>query len=207
MENIPLTLLEGISIGSARGRQAKPIYMAPKRELTEADLAVLRNPPALPTGTNGQTLKTLRDTHHLLARLLAEGRKPIEASRITGHSLSRISILKSDPMFCELLAYYQENTEQLYYDVHERLAGLGMNAVAELTERLEEEPEKFGNKLLLEVAEFSLDRSVTPGAKTVQGHQGTTGAAPQITINFVKSNVPPQGEPGQQVIDITPEVD
>jgi len=72
------------------------------RRLTEVDLPDLVNPPRL------EPPRTLWPNHHLLAQLLAQGRSETEVAQITGHSLSNILTLKSDPTFAELVADYRK---------------------------------------------------------------------------------------------------
>lgn len=181
--------LENIAIGSARGRKAQPLHMAFSRELNESDLALILNPPE--KGITTAPLLRLRNTHHMLARLLAEGRKPGECSLVTGYAPSRISTLQNDPAFKELIAYYSQNVEAKYLDVHERLATLGMATLDELQERLEEAPEGFKNRELIELAEFALDRSVTQDQRKGQAQ----GGAPAISVTFVSAPAGPQALP------------
>lgn len=199
MTTIPDDLLESIvfdRIGSARGRRSAHLELVILRELNEGDLDLLANPP--PQGQITQPLQRLRHTHHMLARLIAEGRPGVECSMITGYCQSRISILQKDPAFQELVSYYAQQTEAKYLDVHERLAALGIDTIEELHERLHTEPGKISTRELMELAELTLDRSVAPpkgGAKAIGG-----GAGPvQVNINFVP--------PGPQVrtIELTPE--
>lgn len=175
-------LLETIAlqgIPSARGRRPAPLELSFVRELNEGDLEVLLNPPA--KGVVTSPIARLRHTHHLLARCLAEGRKPSEVSLITGYSLSRISILQNDPSVKELVAYYAENAAEQYLDVHARLAALGVSTLEELQERLEAEPEKFTQNQLMQLAELTLDRSVAPPKG---GGKGGGAGAPAVNFNI-----------------------
>lgn len=153
------------------------------RDLNEADLA------AVSSGVLGATtpsLTTLKSTHHNLARLLSEGLKAVEVSAITGYSQSRISILKHDPAFQELMAYYAAQKKQVYLDVHERLAGLGTDAMDELQRRIDEEPERISTKDLTSILTTTMDRSVAPSraASSLTGGASQT-AVPNFTVNFI----------------------
>lgn len=139
----------------ARGRKAVPVAIEYVRDLNESDAAAA----ALPAGIETQPLKRLRQTHHTLARLMADGVSNEEASAITGYSPSRISVLKQDPAFQQLMAYYESNKEEIYLDVHKRLADLGMSTLEELQERLEDDPSKFTNRELMEFLDHTLDRA------------------------------------------------
>lgn len=173
-------------VRSGRGgaKKAQPLSLEIIRELTPADLDLIQNPP--PKGVTTSAISRLRYSHHQLARLLASGTKPGEASLITGYSPSRISILQNDPAFKELLAYYSAQANDQYLDVHSRLATLGTNTIEELSERLEDSPESFSHRELLELAELTLDRSVAPpkGGKGF-GPSNGPGPAPVINIQFV----------------------
>jgi hypothetical protein len=186
VEDLLDPLLVDVHIGSARGRKAAPLAIEVLRELNVQDLDLIQNPPKV--GVETRPLARLRHTHHMLARLLAEGRKNEECSLITGYSPSRISILQHDPAFKELVAYYSDQTKEVYLNVHERLASVGMAAVEEIQERLEVSPKEFANRELMELAEMALDRSVTPGARNAA--QGGGGNGNTINITFVK----PQGD-------------
>lgn len=146
------------------------------RELTLEDLAELEQP----RGVTTPAIKRLRTQHHHLARLLAEGRREVEVSAITGYSQSRISILKQDPAFRDLITHYEHDAAMAYVNVHERLAALGITCLEELQQRIDEEPEKFNNKELRELAAMLLDRSVAPP----KGVAGGQGAAPVTAINI-----------------------
>jgi hypothetical protein len=174
--------LQDIVIGSARGRrQAAGFQGVVIRELNEADLEVINNPPDYASSTT--PLVKIRHTHHLLARLLAEGRKPGECGLITGYSPSRVSILQRDPAFQELIEYYKTQAQEVFINVHERLSALGLAAIDELQERLENEPDKISDNMLLEIGKQMLDRTVTkPNAPPASG-----GAGLNLNVTFVQS--------------------
>jgi DNA-binding CsgD family transcriptional regulator len=71
------------------------------REVTRADLTHLQAPrPA------GQ-IQSLKDSHHRLARAVASGMSNSQAAETCGMSYNRVSILKADPSFIELVAHYR----------------------------------------------------------------------------------------------------
>lgn len=147
----------------------------------------LRVPDDLPlllerTPRQKQTLKTIRHTHHQLARLVATGVPDSEASLITGYSPSYISMVKKDPSFAGLLDYYHEQREQIFIDVVERMRGLGLSTLDEIQNRLEEEPEEWSRRELMELAELML---VKPAAARTP-LQTTVGVAPvSVNVKFV----------------------
>lgn len=143
-----------------RGRRTTPLRAEITRSLTPEDLASLAVPSEEPMGT--PALKQIRASHHELARLLARGEKQANIALVTGFSQTRISILKSDPSFQELLQYYTEmeaqNYEKARVDVAERLHSLGVDTLEVLHERLREDPDSLDGKTLIGLAELSLDR-------------------------------------------------
>jgi hypothetical protein len=120
---------------------------------------------------NPQPLQRVRDTHHKLARTLAEGYTHVEASALTGFSPSRISILQQDPSFKELVQFYRQRVDAAHADVIERLKGASLDALTEIQDRLHESPESFKVSELLEIMSRGFDRSGYGPSSTVQ-HQG-----------------------------------
>lgn len=112
----------------------------------------------------------IRDSHHALARLLAEGRRPVDISLITGYDPSYISRMQSDPAFIELITHYREVVSEAYVDVHERIAGLASDTVQELHQRLIENPGEFSPAQLNEMAKTMLDRAGFGPTKTVNNN-------------------------------------
>jgi hypothetical protein len=181
------------------------MYGAP-RALTEADIAKMwEHRDSTKSGV--PRLKALRYNHHLLAKAVASGKSLLECSRITGLSIQRVSDLKNDPAFQELVSFYAEELHEVYTDVHSRMAALGTSVLEELQERFEMEPEKFTKRELLEMFTTMADRSIATakGGPKPQAGVTATGAGLALQINFVA----PQGEtldatPGQLVVNPTP---
>src|SRR5262245_29652100 len=162
-------------VGSAlRGKPISTIEVGQPRPLTESEIvlgAEVRATTKQPTGTAPAILK-LRSRHHLIAQLLASGLKPNEVAVRTGYSVSRISILQADPMFKELLANYVGLSENISFDIKERLRVLGLDALDVLQHRLDEDPDDFEHKELLAVAELTLDRAGHGKSSVVQHQYG-----------------------------------
>jgi len=146
------------------GRPANEPEVDFVRELHESDLTLLD----APRGVQSRPIAKLRDSHHALARALAAGMRPGEASLITGYSLSRISVLQADPSFKELLEFYRTAQDATYASLHDRMATLSLDAIAELRERLDEHPEEFTPGALLEMVKTLADRTgFAPTTKSV----------------------------------------
>lgn len=144
----------GLSPSPRAGRQAAQVTVEYERELTPVDLA---QPTVRPQ--KAPSIKSLRDGHHALARVLATGSSDAEASLVTGYSGSRISILKADPQFQELLEFYRSQSTEVVADLRARMASMGLDALAELRERLEENPDDFSSALLKDIVKEMADRT------------------------------------------------
>lgn len=148
-----------VQAGFGPGRRAADLFVGEPSELTVEDLLLARGAEVV----GASPLKSLRQSHHTLARLLAQGAGTNEASAVLGMAPSRISVLKSDPTFKELLQYYTDMEKEQYTvaraNMHERLAALGFDAMETLHERLEEAPETFDLKTLISVVELTADRT------------------------------------------------
>lgn len=139
-----------------RGRAKAPTALKRIRELGEADLALLASsresvPPPLTT--------QLRERHHALARCLAQGMADGDCSAVTGYSLSRISILKHDPSFIELLAHYRKVENSLLADFTERATQVSMTALDIIADRLEADPDTIPLGQALEIVKQMADRT------------------------------------------------
>lgn len=155
-----------------RGRAAKPIVAAVVRELDRADMLLL----ASEKGSKPSAVKRITERHHALARNLASGMSEGEAAVFCGYTISRVSILKSDPAFRELLEFYREDAQRPYRDLHVRLSGLATDAAEELSNRLEEEPEKITVGQLVELTKMGADRTgFGPQATNLNVHVDLAG--------------------------------
>lgn len=125
--------------------------------LTVADLTTLDQKQPVPS-----VIKRIRDHHHALARLVAQGKRTGEIARETGMSLSRISILKGDPTFQQLVAHYREQVNviemDLYAQMRAREVARYMLATEEEVERLMEMPETFSARDLADIRADAADR-------------------------------------------------
>lgn len=142
-----------------RGRATAVVTATVVRELDEADVALL----AEEKGVQAPALKRLSDRHHSLARCLASGMGEGEAAIVCGYDRSRVSILKADPAFNELLAFYRADVNSKYLDMHGVLAGLSLDAAMELRQRLEDEIQADERTMsvgqLMELVKLGADRT------------------------------------------------
>lgn len=178
--------LEPSAVRFGPGRRAAPLQVGPVRELSVEDLLAAQRNELVQKPFE---IKALRQSHHQLARILAQGVSETEAAIITGYSASRISILKADPAFAELLQYYKDMEAQGYAvaraDMRERLASLGFDAIETLHERLNDSPESFDAKTLLAILEATSDR--TGHGKTSTVNQNVSIGLSAEALERVKS--------------------
>lgn len=193
-----------------KGRRPAPIHYGQPRALTEADIASMWD--ATNSGQRGAPrIKTLRYNHHLLAKAVASGKTLLECSQLCGLTVYRISDLKNDPAFQELVSFYAEELNEVYVDVHQRMAALGTSVLEELQERFEEEPDKFTKRELMELFTTMADRSIPTakgGPSPQPGLSVGGGAGLALQINFVSPSpetidLPPSAPPTQAPAALT----
>lgn len=136
----------------------------------EALALVSKSPPT----NQPKPIKVLRERHHALARLLAAGKSNVEAAAIVGYDANTVSVLKRDQAFADLLEFYKDKVNVVFIDTLEQMRMLSNDALSELHERLENEPESFSHKELMGMAEMTLDR---------------TGHGKSATVNHNVTNV------------------
>lgn len=168
LDELGFDLGGGVRVGP--GRQPKALSAERVRDLVPADLAMPASQVQKP-----RPISKIRDSHHALARVLATGSGEGEASLVTGYSPSRISILKADPQFQELLEFYRGQAIDVVADFRARMADMGMDALAELRDRLEESPDDFSPGLLKEIVRDMADRT---------GHAPQRGPTSVTQINI-----------------------
>lgn len=169
-----------------KGRRPAPIFYGEPRPLTEGDILEMWSATNEAAKGIGR-IKALRYNHHLLAKAVASGKTLLECSKLTGLSQSRISDLKNDPAFQELVSFYADELHEVFTDVHARMAAFGTSLLEELQDRFESDPDKFSKRELMDLFTAMADRSI-PTAKGGPKPQagvttGTNGLA--LQINFV----------------------
>lgn len=140
-----------------KGRKLSALELEILGPIESQDL-IAREEGGLPT-SEAPTIAKLRGIHHEIAQLLAQGLSETEVSAITSYSLSRISILKRDPSFKDLVAFYQKQKTEQFADVQKRLATLSLDAIGEIQERLAEKPDSISTSQLIELSKVTLDRA------------------------------------------------
>lgn len=144
-----------------RGRSA--IATTPEitniRSVTRADLAHLATP------RSPNQIQTLRDNHHRMARAIAGGLSNAEVAATCGVSVGRVSLLRADPSFIDLVAHYRAvlTSEWAQADtVIEFMRTNALKAQAMISDKLDDAAVKnefLPTRDLLGIAELGLDRT------------------------------------------------
>lgn len=128
--------------------------------LTVSDLETLDKKQPVPSA-----IKQIRDHHHFIAILLAQGKGTSEVAQLMGMSISRISILKSDPSFKELIAAYHKRAVDAHLNLVDQIAatrlGAELLAAEELRDRLADEQQRaaIDTRTLIDIYSEMADRN------------------------------------------------
>jgi len=200
------------------GRPAKVVRAEIVRDLTVADLERLGED----RGVKTPTIKRLTFMHHSIARLIAEGQAGYAIAMATGYSESRISILKSDPAFQELVAQYSKEVEDLRTDFYAatqaKMTAIGIDGLEELHEAVLDPETPVREKA--EITKMVLDRSgFGPTSKSqnlnmnldlaeqlAAGRQRADQLSAAVPAAVAGRSGPPSSSPGQALI-LEPQVD
>lgn len=145
------------------------------RDLTLDDIARLSERRT--TSSQGG-IKKLSDSHHAVARALASGMTIAAVAVVTGYTPGRITVLKADPMFMELIEFYRQNLDTVYANLHDRMASLSLDIAQELQERLQDDPGGLSIGALTDLFKILADRTGhAPVTRSVNQHNVTVGFA------------------------------
>lgn len=133
----------------------------------------------------GSVIKRLRDHHHQIARLVAEGKRTGEIAAEIGMSVSRVSILKGDPAFKQLVEMYRPQIEEArqmaFATAQQKAALLAEESIDQMYDRLIETPEAHSFDQLRETAVFGLEYSGQGKVhKSLQGTVDLTNHAERL---------------------------
>lgn len=122
------------------GKIAKLKPIVSIRDLTRVDLEVLREKRAGPP-----LVSRFRDPHHRLARLCALGLRDRQIAEQSGYSIMRLTTLRMDPAFQELVASYRATVDEEFreeVDAYYSMATSNMlKAERQIAEKLDEADE------------------------------------------------------------------
>lgn len=176
-----------------RGRPGALIMMSIARALTARDLMNLAANPGARKGP--PMIQRLKAAHHQAARLLVEGKTVREVALITGYSRQRLSDMqRTDPMFIDLMSYYEGMTNELGVDdttrIRNRLVDAGETALIEIQDRLDDDAtrSKMSIDELRKISEMGLDRTVAPPRTAIPN----TVVPTRITFNIGDRDLRPK---------------
>lgn len=165
-----MTMDLGINIEALMAAPLGPAEVEVVGAMAPADYA------SIGAGNTGQdySVKKITERHHALARAIASGLKDDEACAVVGFNKMMLFYLRRSPAFLDLIDMYRNDVNAEYAELHERFAGLTKDAIITLHERLENEPEAFSPRALLEIVKVAGDRA---------------GYAPTTRTEIVTTNV------------------
>jgi hypothetical protein len=180
------------------GRRHKEVTCETVRPLTSADLDLL----SVERGVQKPIPLVQRVTarHRQLAKCLGDGLKDWEAAAATGYSLSRITALKQDPSFRDLVEFYRTVKDEQYVDMHKKAAAFGIDLLDSMHDDLEDG--KLSPGLKADLLKSMMDRTGYGPAQTVNSkHTVTVDIAGRVQRGRERL------EKHSTMIDITPEAE
>lgn len=126
--------------------------------LEEEDLRQLMAEPGHAANEDDPSdLKKIREKHHHVARLVADGLTQRLVSQICGYSETYISILLNNPSMQELIELYRIQNGKATQLAVEKMKTVGLKALEKLDEKLD--ADSLSNQELIAAAKLGLDRS------------------------------------------------
>ena len=138
----------------AQRNPASP-YIQSVRSMVRGDIEALRQLSARPR------IAKLRDSHHIMARLIVSGLTVTEIAEETGYSVSRVSLLKNSPAMVELCDRYRADDHGAWKrsrdERYESILAAGTKAWRKINDVLDAD-EELPVTTLLKIADSSSDR-------------------------------------------------
>jgi hypothetical protein len=138
--------------------------------------------------------KGFRDSHHRIARLVAAGLRNEEVLRITGYSYGRLSSLKQDPAFQELVSGYRKRVDEAFVEAQDEFYETSVSnmlraerQIEEHLDRADEADELIPLKTLMSLTADRADR-FGYGKRTTQTNVNIDFAAKLEAINKRRGN-------------------
>ena len=150
---------------NSQGKAPRELFLQYVRDISLEDLQTIL---VTELGSEHRPLQRIRQVHHSIAMLLAQGKEEVDVSRITGRSPANIRMLKQDPAFQNLLRHYTQMGVQAMADVFQQLSDTGQAALAALQEKLEEDPDSIPDNLKIKIVEVAMDRTGHGPSRTVR---------------------------------------
>lgn len=145
--------------GLGAGRPAIHPRIDGVRELSHQDIATLEHGRA-------PAAKGLRDSHHRLARMIALGLRNEELLEASGYSNGRISVLKADPAFQDLIAHYRmmvnEGFTEAADEYYRTVSANRTISARRINDKLADDDEDIPLRTLLAIHSDAADRTGYP---------------------------------------------
>ena len=139
-----------------RGRVDKTPIPLDVRPLTADSVA---NASQREAGIKPDALTRITVRHRAIARRIAAGASTGEVAAEFGLTASRISVLKADRTFQDLVEWYTVAGDREFEEAHRTLANLTQATAEELLERVLEEPEELDTSELTKLLQIAADRT------------------------------------------------
>lgn len=118
---------------------------------------VLEQGGVQPDEDNPSDLKKIREKHHHVARLIADGLSQRLVSQICGYTEAYLSILLRSPTMAELVELYRIQNGKATQLAVEKMKTVGLKALERLDDKLD--ADELSNQELISAAKLGLDRS------------------------------------------------
>lgn len=145
------------------------------------------------------SLRIGRHEHHILASLVASRDKeglPVsdeEASNLIGYAPATINNLRQQKAFKQLVLHYAGlDGPPNVPDPTERMRALGLSTLEELQARLEDDPDSFTKRELLDMTELLLVKAANLSPRGVAARTENGGV--RVAIQFVEARHKEQGQ-------------
>lgn len=144
------------------------------RELALGELAPsVENLPAVVEEEDPANLKRIKEKHHSVARLIAQGLQQRMVASLTGYNEAYLSVLLNAPAMIELVEMYRIQNGAASQVITEKLKTVGLKAVEQLEEKVDAGDMSVDG--LLGVAKLGLDR----------GGHGPSSTQHNVTENHI----------------------
>lgn len=134
---------------------APPVGILDVAELTRDELQLMAKYGA---GKTGSTIKTMRMSHHAVARYMALGYRPFQIARLTGYTPNTVRTLSDSPAFRELIEHYSREVDARLFNFKERLEVLAEDSIDRIHSMIRDDDD-LAPEFIRKVMNDSLDRS------------------------------------------------
>lgn len=172
--------------GRTRNAPQEPLVLAVVRPLVEGDMFAIAG---IQRGDQGGTslapIKRIAARHHQAAQLICIGKTDVETAMLTGYTPQHVRNLKSDPAFGELMRHYSVQRDVIIAPVVEQMKIAGSSALAELQDRLENAPNSWSKKDLMEYVKLTVTDPLAQAKKSGADQGGQPSV--QVNLKFIAS--------------------